>query len=85
VRVETPDVGLASGVLEKLGMTVQPGSAEGADTQVVAVLGDTAAEPDVVVSALVRAKVRVRGFALENPSLEDRFVSLTGEGFNVDH
>jgi ABC-2 type transport system ATP-binding protein len=85
VRVETPDIRLASGVLEKLGMSVQPGSAEGAVAQVVALLGDKPAEPDVIVAALVRAKVRVRGFALENPSLEDRFVSLTGEGFNVDH
>jgi ABC-2 type transport system ATP-binding protein len=85
VRVGTPDIQLAVGVLEKLGMTVQPGSADDAGAQVVAVFGDKPAEPDVIVAALVRAKVRVRGFALESPSLEDRFVSLTGEGFNVDH
>lgn len=40
-------------------------------------------EPDAVVAALVAAGVRVRGFALERPSLEDRFVALTGEGFDV--
>jgi ABC-2 type transport system ATP-binding protein len=27
--------------------------------------------------------VRVRGFAVTHVSLEDRFVSLTGEGFDV--
>jgi hypothetical protein len=26
----------------------------------------------------------VRGFTVERTSLEDRFVALTGEGFNVD-
>jgi ABC-2 type transport system ATP-binding protein len=27
--------------------------------------------------------VRVRGFTVENETLEDRFVALTGEGFDV--
>jgi ABC-2 type transport system ATP-binding protein len=85
VRVATPDIPLASGVLEKLGMTVQPTPTDGEEPHVVAVFDDTAAEPDTIVAALVNAKVRVRGFAVESPSLEDRFVSLTGEGFNVDH
>jgi ABC-2 type transport system ATP-binding protein len=84
VRVTTPDVQLAVGVLEKFGMAVQP--REGDDhADVVAVFGDVQAEPDALVAALVKAKVRVRGFTVESPSLEDRFVSLTGEGFNVDH
>ncbi|MFF7274714.1 ATP-binding cassette domain-containing protein [Streptomyces griseorubiginosus] len=34
-------------------------------------------------AALVTAGVRVRGFAVERPSLEDAFVALTGEGFDV--
>ena len=87
IRLLTPDVGLARPVLEKFGLAVQPASAstDAAEPEVVAVLGEKAVEPDAVVAALVRAKVRVRGFALESPSLEDRFVSLTGEGFNVDH
>jgi len=45
------------------------------DQQVVA--------PEAVVAALVAAGVRVRGFATEQVSLEDRFVALTGEGFDV--
>lgn len=39
--------------------------------------------PEDVVAHLVRAGVRVRGFAVERESLEDRFVALTGEGFDV--
>ena len=35
------------------------------------------------VAHLVAAGVRVRGFAVERESLEDRFVALTGEGFDV--
>jgi ABC-2 type transport system ATP-binding protein len=83
VRLVTPDLPLASRVLERLGMTVQA-PAEG-DAELIAILGDSTPVADELVAALVRAKVRVRGFALETPSLEDRFVSLTGEGFNVDH
>jgi ABC-2 type transport system ATP-binding protein len=36
-----------------------------------------------IVAALVAAGVRVRGFAVERESLEERFVALTGEGFDV--
>jgi ABC-2 type transport system ATP-binding protein len=39
--------------------------------------------PEDVVVRLVQAGVRVRGFAVERESLEDRFVALTGEGFDV--
>jgi ABC-2 type transport system ATP-binding protein len=39
--------------------------------------------PEEVVAALVAEGVRVRGFAVEQESLEDRFVALTGEGFEV--
>jgi ABC-2 type transport system ATP-binding protein len=36
-----------------------------------------------IVDALVKSKVRIQGFTLEAPQLEERFVSLTGEGFDV--
>jgi ABC-2 type transport system ATP-binding protein len=39
--------------------------------------------PEEIVAALVAAGVRVRGFELERASLEQRFVELTGEGFDV--
>jgi ABC-2 type transport system ATP-binding protein len=44
---------------------------------------DGGVQPEVVVAALVAAGVRVRGFATEQASLEERFVALTGEGFDV--
>ncbi|WP_314216474.1 ABC transporter ATP-binding protein [Pseudarthrobacter equi] len=36
-----------------------------------------------IVAQLVAAGVRVRGFVVERESLEDRFVALTGAGFDV--
>jgi ABC-2 type transport system ATP-binding protein len=39
--------------------------------------------PEVIVEALVKAGVKIQGFTLEAPKLEERFVSLTGEGFDV--
>ena len=40
-------------------------------------------EPEQIVAALVHAGVGVRGFSVDSPSLEDLFVALTGEGFDV--
>ena len=40
--------------------------------------------PEKVNAALVGEGVAVRGFAVVRPSLEDVFVGLTGEGFDVD-
>ena len=42
-------------------------------------------DPERIVAALVGAGVGVRGFAVQSPSLEDLFVSLTGEGFDVSN
>jgi ABC-2 type transport system ATP-binding protein len=39
--------------------------------------------PEKVVAALVHDGVGVRGFAVVQPDLEEMFVSLTGEGFDV--
>ncbi len=43
------------------------------------------APPEEIVAALVAAGVGVREFRLARPNLEDWFVSLTGEGFDVGH
>jgi ABC-2 type transport system ATP-binding protein len=40
-------------------------------------------QPEDIVAGLVAAGVRVRGFSIERESLEERFVALTGEGFDV--
>jgi ABC-type multidrug transport system ATPase subunit len=76
-RVNTDRPEDAARVLRELGMTevaIESGCAVG-------ILGKLAAEK--VVAALVHDGVPVTGFAVERPSLEDLFVSLTGEGFNV--
>ncbi|MET8142752.1 ABC transporter ATP-binding protein [Sphaerisporangium sp. NPDC005288] len=83
VRVDTPHVAQAAAVLRRLGLaevraTAEPGEAE----RVTALLGEHA--PERVCALLVTDGVAVRGFTVERPSLEEVFVSLTGEGFDVD-
>jgi len=39
--------------------------------------------PEAIVAALVAEGVRVRGFSVQQASLEERFVALTGEGFDI--
>ena len=77
VHVTTPDDEVARRVLLAAG-----GTAEVADDGVRAPLGDL--QPEALVVALVEAGVRIRGFRVDEPSLEDRFVALTGEGFDVE-
>jgi ABC-2 type transport system ATP-binding protein len=78
VRVTTSSPELAASVLRTLGLvevSVEEGSASAA-------LGTF--ESERVTDALVRAGVGVRELAVERPDLEDVFVALTGEGFDVD-
>jgi ABC-2 type transport system ATP-binding protein len=76
--VQTPDTAAAAGVLAALGLEDvrlhEP-------AEVVAGLDDR--PPEQVAAALVEHGVRLRGFAVSSTSLEDRFVALTGEGFDV--
>jgi lantibiotic transport system ATP-binding protein len=77
VRVETERPEDARRVLGELGVTeleVGPSHATG-------LLGPL--NPEKVVAALVHDGVGVRGFAVVQPDLEEMFVSLTGEGFDV--
>jgi ABC-2 type transport system ATP-binding protein len=53
---------------------VQPGSATGRLGRI---------SPEKIVSACVHQGVPVVGFRVGSPSLEDVFVALTGEGFDV--
>jgi len=85
LRVETPDPGLAAHALHRLpGIGVvrdDPDGGPGTDSVVRAEL--VGAAPEDVAAALVAAGVRLRAMVTEKPSLEDLFVSLTGEGFDV--
>jgi ABC-2 type transport system ATP-binding protein len=78
VTVTTPETAAAVKVLAGLGLT-DPQVA--AHHEVSAGLGALAAE--AVTSALVKAGVPVRGLSVSRPNLEDLFVALTGEGFDV--
>jgi ABC-2 type transport system ATP-binding protein len=75
--VLTDQPGAAALALAALGLTEVTETAAEASGQ----LGSIA--PEKVVAGLVQDGVPVRGFAVEAPSLEDLFVSLTGEGFDV--
>jgi ABC-type multidrug transport system ATPase subunit len=75
LQTAQPDEAIA--VLEALG--VESLSAQGGEVRGI----PGALEPERIVAALVGAGVGVRGFSMSSPSLEDLFVSLTGEGFDV--
>jgi ABC-2 type transport system ATP-binding protein len=87
VLVRTPDPGPARAVLARLGLQLDGADPSGADAAgealVTARLGAAAVAPEAIVSGLVEAGVRVRGFDVERASLEQRFVELTGEGFDI--
>ncbi|MCU1470392.1 MAG: multidrug transporter ATP-binding protein [Glaciihabitans sp.] len=85
VILKTPDAALADSVLSRLGLTVQSTPvASGAMAELTADLIGATTEASDIVAALVEAGVRVNGFTVEQTSLEDRFVDLTGAGFNVE-
>jgi ABC-type multidrug transport system ATPase subunit len=79
IRVTTPDVDVAQAAMRRLGLAALPVGGDGHTLQ--ARLDSVAAEH--VAQALVEAGVRLRGLRVERPDLEDLFVSITGEGFDV--
>ncbi|MFF3402635.1 ABC transporter ATP-binding protein [Streptomyces sp. NPDC002659] len=75
--VTTPDPADAARILKEQGVTDLAVSDE-------RVTGEPPAKDLAELNAaLVQAGVRVRGFGVERASLEDAFVALTGEGFDV--
>lgn len=77
VRVDTPDAAAAMAVLAGLGLTEIRTGPRGAG----ATLGRFSLA--AVMPAMVAAGVPVLGFGVDRPTLEDQFVALTGEGFDV--
>jgi ABC-2 type transport system ATP-binding protein len=76
--VTTPScVGTAAEVLRGLGL----GAPDVDGVRLVAPLGDL--PPERVSAALVRGGVDLVGFEVRSSSLEQVFVELTGEGFDV--
>ncbi|MEU6414100.1 ABC transporter ATP-binding protein [Microbispora sp. NPDC046933] len=77
LRVETPDVGAAAAVLSRAGLD----DVRAGDGEVTAGIGEAA--PERICALLVGEGVAVRGFGVVRPTLEEVFVGLTGEGFDV--
>jgi len=83
LRVLTPDADAAVETLMRLGLSPQRSHDEGSAAWVTAAVLDQAVEPESLSGVLMEAGVRIRAFSVEEPSLEERFVALTGEGFDV--
>ncbi|WP_249273731.1 ATP-binding cassette domain-containing protein [Agreia sp. VKM Ac-1783] len=96
VSITTPDVEAATRVLLALGL--DPGLPDATGPVAASVAGAASAgqpgtilsaalpeavAPEDIVAKLVADGVRVRGFSVDHASLEDLFVALTGEGFDV--
>ncbi|WP_069171230.1 ABC transporter ATP-binding protein [Streptomyces griseus] len=79
LAVTTPDPEHAVRILEEHGLTGL--LADGDRVSADAPPGDV--EPADLSAALVHGGVRVRSFGVERASLEDAFLALTGEGFDV--
>jgi ABC-type multidrug transport system ATPase subunit len=96
VSVTTPDADAAARVMRTLGLdpahpdaqarvgasTAGSPAAGSGDATLGATLPERVAAEEIV-AALVADGVRVRGFSVDHASLEDLFVALTGEGFDV--
>ncbi len=78
IQVRTSDAQRAAEILGKLGLA----DVQAADGEVSAALGDRA--PQDICRELVYADIPVAGLDTPRPSLEDLFVGLTGEGFDVN-
>jgi ABC-2 type transport system ATP-binding protein len=78
IRIETTDPAVAADVLRKIGLP----DPQIAGDEVTAPLTDFS--PERICADLVHAGVGVRGLGVVTPSLEELFVGLTGEGFDVD-
>lgn len=78
LNLRTPDSDKAIATLNSLDIEARN---EGGAIKANVIYNFIAAE--AIVEALVKSGVRIQGFTLEAPKLEERFVSLTGEGFDV--
>jgi len=81
LRVETAETDLAAQVLRRLGLVEIDVELEHGETAVLARLDGH--RPEDCCRELVLAGVGVRSMTTIRPSLEDTFVALTGEGFDV--
>jgi ABC-2 type transport system ATP-binding protein len=78
VEVRTTEVERTAEILAKLGLADIRSDVDGVSAQ----LADQA--PERICRELVYADIPVAGLSTQRPNLEDLFVGLTGEGFDVD-
>lgn len=82
LSIQTPDVEAARTVLRRLGL--EPDGPDAVlDGQISTPMNRPELLPEDIATALVADGIRIRGFVVEAGSLEDRYVELTGEGFDV--
>ncbi len=78
LNLRTPDIDKAIAALNSLDIEARN---EGGEVR--ANIRHDFIKPEEIVDALIRTGIRVQSFTLDAPRLEERFVSLTGEGFDV--
>ena len=78
VELQTPDLGAAGQVLDRLGLTTTVRR----DDRILE-FKPNELPTSRIVAELVHARVAVEAFNVLQPRLEDLFVALTGEGFDV--
>lgn len=81
LKVITPDSEKSLKVLSEFGLKPRQEIKDGLEIFTSEV--EHGFDGDQVLRKLLRAKVKIKAFAVEQASLEDRFVDLTGEGFDV--
>jgi ABC-type multidrug transport system ATPase subunit len=79
LRITTPDLEAAAAALQRSGLGRPTLDAEHETLSVP--LGND--RPEDVARALFESGVRLRGLRVDRPDLEELFVSITGEGFDV--
>ena len=78
IRVETAEPARAAQVLRRLRLTGPLIAGHEVSAQLA---GE---QPERICAELVAAGVGVRGLNIVTPSLEERFMALTGEGFEIN-
>ena len=78
LHLVTAQLDLALEGLKSVGITASIN-----DDAVVATVSAGQIEPERIVAVLVELGVEIKAFSLAAPTLEERFVGLTGEGFDV--
>ena len=79
LQLETAQTDLAVQGLKSVGITATVNA-----ENITAAVPAGQIEPETIVSVLVELGVGIKAFSLAAPTLEERFVGLTGEGFDVE-